>query len=246
VYAGSAAELAELDRLILPGLQRQPAKEQKAGVSVRLSACPEGYAVHADGKLLGTAPDMRHAAVLVQAGIDDAVIEGMRGHVAVHAGVVALDGAAALVTGPSHAGKSTLVAELVSRGATYFSDEFALIDANGLAHPYPRALMLRDGTPSQRAVPATDLGGVVGTGPAPVKLILQLVYESGASWSARPVPQSEGLMMLLENTRHILEEKPHLFGWLGAAVRKAACFRGVRGQAPEAAGRILELLRAAS
>ena len=33
--------------------------------------------------------------------------------------------------------------ELVRRGCVYFSDEYALIDSQGLVHPYPRALQVR-------------------------------------------------------------------------------------------------------
>jgi serine kinase of HPr protein (carbohydrate metabolism regulator) len=56
----------------------------------------------------------------------------------VHAGVVAWRGRAVLIPGASNAGKSTLVAELVRRGATYYSDEYAAIDAAGRVHPYAR------------------------------------------------------------------------------------------------------------
>jgi hypothetical protein len=53
----------------------------------------------------------------------------------VHAGVVAVGDRAILLPGMSFAGKSTLVAALVSTGATYLSDEFAVLDAAGLVHP---------------------------------------------------------------------------------------------------------------
>ena len=45
-----------------------------------------------------------------------------------HAGAVAWGGRAILFPGRSHTGKSTLVRTLVSAGATYLSDEFAVLD----------------------------------------------------------------------------------------------------------------------
>ena len=44
----------------------------------------------------------------------------------VHAGVVAGTGGALVLPGRSQAGKSTLVAALVTAGASYYSDEFAV------------------------------------------------------------------------------------------------------------------------
>src|SRR3954469_9856881 len=55
------------------------------------------------------------------------VAEMARRRVFVHAGVVALEGRAVMLPGRSHAGKTTLVAELVKAGATYYSDEYAVL-----------------------------------------------------------------------------------------------------------------------
>ena len=75
----------------------------------------------------------------------------LRGHVAdhatdgffIHAGVVAHRGRGIVIPGDSFSGKTTLVAELVRAGAGYYSDEFAVIDAEGLVHPYARPLSFR-------------------------------------------------------------------------------------------------------
>ncbi len=67
----------------------------------------------------------------------------------VHAGVVAHAGRAIVIPGRSMAGKSTLVLALVRAGAVYYSDEFAVIDEQGLVHPYAAPLWLRDPEPQQ-------------------------------------------------------------------------------------------------
>jgi hypothetical protein len=80
----------------------------------------------------------------------DAIVVGLiaglsrAGILAIHAGVVALDGRAILVSGRSGRGKTTLVLGLLRRGLDLLSDELALIapdDRTVLA--YPRALHVR-------------------------------------------------------------------------------------------------------
>ena len=62
-----------------------------------------------------------------------------RERVFVHAGVVGWKGHAIVIPGRSRSGKTTLVAELVKAGAEYYSDEFAVLDAEGRVHPFPEA-----------------------------------------------------------------------------------------------------------
>ena len=56
----------------------------------------------------------------------------------VHAGAVAWQGRAIIIPGASLSGKSTLVAELVRAGATYLSDEFAVLDSRRPGLPLPK------------------------------------------------------------------------------------------------------------
>ncbi|HWC77252.1 MAG TPA: hypothetical protein VG778_07315, partial [Blastocatellia bacterium] len=86
----------------------------------------------------------------------------------VHAGVVGWRGRAILLPGRTFTGKTTLVAELVRAGATYYSDEYAVLDAQGRAHPYTRPLAIRpaDGGRSQKHK-VEELGGRSGVKPLP-------------------------------------------------------------------------------
>src|SRR5262249_31989758 len=61
----------------------------------------------------------------------------------VRGGFVGWPGRAPLIPGRTHTGKSTLVAALVRAGATYFSDEYAVLDPRGLVHAHLRPLSLR-------------------------------------------------------------------------------------------------------
>ena len=71
------------------------------------------------------------------------VAEWARRRIFVHAGVVGWRGRAILVPGRSFSGKTALIAAFVRAGATYYSDEYAVLDAKGRVHPYPRRLSIR-------------------------------------------------------------------------------------------------------
>src|SRR5262249_23642102 len=84
----------------------------------------------------------------------------------VHAGVVPHQKAAVMIPGHSFSGKSTLVEALVRRGAVYYSDEYAVIDEQGLVHPYREPLSLRDASNEVRTrLTAESLGSTSGEKP---------------------------------------------------------------------------------
>src|SRR5260221_3989077 len=77
----------------------------------------------------------------------------------VHAGVVGWEDRAIVIPGLSHSGKTTLVDQLIRAGATYYSDEYAVLDGRGLVHPYARALGLRMPNSNQsKKVQAEEIG----------------------------------------------------------------------------------------
>ena len=106
-------------------------------------------------------------------GLFDAIVAGTiaavaaRGVLAVHAGVVAIDGRAILVAGRSGAGKTTLVLGLLRQGLDLLSDELALIAPNDrTVLAYPRGLHIRPGSLALfpelgylAQVPGHELGG---------------------------------------------------------------------------------------
>jgi hypothetical protein len=64
------------------------------------------------------------------------VAEHAPDHLFVHAGVVGWEGRAIVMPGTSFAGKTTLVRAWLEAGATYYSDEFAVLDRAGRVHPF--------------------------------------------------------------------------------------------------------------
>jgi hypothetical protein len=158
----------------------------------------------------------------------------------VHAGVVGWRGYAILLPGPSFAGKTTLVAELVRAGATYYSDEYAVLDADGLVHPYARDLQMREpGRLEQRAMPIEALNGIGGLGPLPVGNVFFAEYMQGAHW--QPQSLSPGLAAL-EMMRHAIpvQRTPaRVMATLSCTMSDAKAWRSMRGEARETAEMIL-------
>ena len=115
-------------------------------VGMQPAAEHPGYRVSRDGSpALATATE-EHIFTWLCQDIDNTVAQRSRQMLFVHAGVVGWRGMAIVIAGRSHTGKSTLVAELVRRGAVYYSDEFAVLDDMGMVHPYRRPLVLRGET----------------------------------------------------------------------------------------------------
>lgn len=244
VVADSAATAVLLDRYVLPWLPRTAVSGLPAArcVAVRRRAGDAGaLEVVVDDAVVEVVPDPVGAVPAVQRALDEALVQRQSEVAVVHAGVVGHGGRAILLPGPTGAGKSTLVAELVRQGACYLSDEYALVDASGRVHPYPRPLLLRDGPATGRPVLATELGGRVAREPLCARLILELRHAPDVALGVRPVSQGDGLLLLLRNTPQALVDQPWILAPLERAVAGAACYAGARGEARAAAAAILSL-----
>jgi hypothetical protein len=161
----------------------------------------------------------------------------------VHAGVVEWQGRAIVIPGRSMSGKSTLTAELVRAGATYYSDEYAVLDERGRVHPYARKLGLRSpGSASQTKVRAEALGGTVGVKPLPVGMIVVSQYETGARWRPRRLSAGQGALEVLANTVPARTRPEQSLTSIQQAVTNATIFKGRRGEAKETAELILKAL----
>lgn len=86
-----------------------------------------------------------HGLLALEMGMNLQLAAGMHRFVLLHAGAVAREGGALVMTGDSGAGKSTLAAILGHRGWRFLGDEFALLDpADGLFQPFPRPISLKN------------------------------------------------------------------------------------------------------
>jgi len=167
-------------------------------------------------------------------------------HIFVHAGVVGHGGRAIVLPGRSFTGKTTLVAELVRAGATYYSDEFAVLDDHGLVHPYPKPLSIRTGGPSQTDHDVAALGGLAGDQPLSIGLIAIAHFVPGGRWEPKRLTGGETVLALLANTIPAQERPDQVLATLKRAVEGAVVLQGERGEAAEIAGELLEERKAAS
>lgn len=158
----------------------------------------------------------------------------------VHAGVVGWKDRAILIPGLSHSGKTTLVDQLIRAGATYYSDEYAVLDERGRVHPYPRALGMRfPGGLAAKKVRAEEIGAEVGSKPLRVGLVISTRYKDGARWRPKQLTRGKGVLELMSNTVSARSQPELALSVLPAALESARILKGVRGEAGEVVRRIL-------
>lgn len=161
----------------------------------------------------------------------------------VHAGAVGVEGRAILIPGASFSGKTTLVAELVRAGASYYSDELAVLDGDGRVHPYPKPLSLRLEGLSQTDHHVSELGGRAGEEPLEVGLVVVSRYVPDAAWSPQPLSGGEAVLALLENTVAAQARPAETLEALRRAVDGAVALQGERGEAGPVVDGLLDLMR---
>jgi hypothetical protein len=148
----------------------------------------------------------------------------------VHAGVVAIGDRAVVLPGRSFSGKTTLVAAFVSAGATYFSDEFAVLDRQALVHPYPTRLSVREGPEDRQLVDVAQLGGVSGDTAVPIGAIVVTSYRPGAAWEPRELSPGRAALALLNNSVAALTRHEEALPVLSRATAGALLLEGERGE----------------
>ncbi|HYJ87568.1 MAG TPA: hypothetical protein VEW46_16015 [Pyrinomonadaceae bacterium] len=173
------------------------------------------------------------------------IAEFAKRRVFVHAGVVGWKGKAIVIPGRSFSGKSTLVAELIRAGATYYSDEYAVFDSRGRVHPYTKPLELREeGTHKQSKIEVEEMGGRSGTKPLEVGLVLMTQFKDGARWRPRSLTPGKGVLQLLFNTVSARRNPQRALETLERVAAQAEVLQGVRGQATETVPALLKRVEA--
>lgn len=162
-----------------------------------------------------------------------------RDRVFVHAGVVAHERKAIVIPGQSFSGKTTLVAALVRAGASYCSDEYAVLDAEGRVHPYPRRLSIRsDDGRGTSELHAHELGGSALDESVELGLLVLTRFRPGAEWQPERVTRAAGLLALLSNAVPAQDRPEECLTALRNALEGATVLEGERGEA-EALARVL-------
>jgi len=198
------------------------------------------HLVYEDARLVARTAEREEAMDALESQSRLYVAERARRRVFVHAGVVGWGGRAIVIPGRSHTGKSRLVHALVRAGATYYSDEYAVLDGRGRVHPFPAPLSLRgDSRGGGRRVPPDALGTGGHLPPLPVGLVVASPYVEGGRVRLRRASPGEGALALLSNCVPARRRPAEALAALFKVVRNAPVLRGTRGEADEAAHHLL-------
>jgi hypothetical protein len=197
--------------------------------------------VHCEGRLIGATSEDEMALGMIDAQIRAQVALLAPEHIFVHAGVVSVGGRAVVLPGFTYTGKTTLTRALVEAGGVYYSDEFAVIDAGGLVHPYPKPLSIRDPDASGRTTEtaAAALGGATGREPAAPGLIAITSYRPRATLAPVRLSSAAAMLALLGHTIPARTRPEQSMAALRAAVQGARAWRSERGEAAQAARAIM-------
>ena len=169
-----------------------------------------------------------------------------------HAGVAVWNGAAILIPGRSHAGKSTLTKSLIEAGAIYYSDEFAPVLPDGSVIPYPKPLSLRKSSGNAGDAPTgeshveidpAELGWRRNLPPVPVGIVAAVTYRPGSpcGWP-KTISKAEATALLLDNTIPMLKAPSRSLGAASKVTRQALCLAGARPEASRFARELLQTL----
>ncbi|MBS1806295.1 MAG: hypothetical protein JST28_23375 [Acidobacteria bacterium] len=237
------AELRDtLLRYLLPPLPRREASSVAPDIDIQIKQSADSFVIRVNGEAVSSAVSLSDAALETVKAVDEALVQRFKTLRAVHAGAVVIQQKALIIPGTSHAGKTALTAEFLRRGATHLSDEYALIDAQGRVHAYPRPLLLRNGSPKQSLVLPEELNSSFVASPVPGGWVFALEYSPDAKLEISKRSQSETVMLLLRNTPHEMEKSPQMVDAFLRLAAGAECYEGKRGEAGETVDRVLSLI----
>ena len=236
IDSDTSEALERVTPLLPPGSRTcEPAA---AGVTFSLRAGPDGtYVLRRDGATIMEEWPLDVALSVLERELRMLVALEAPDFVFVHAGAVAHRGRGIVIPGNSFAGKTSLVAALVRAGAEYCSDEYAVLDARGLLHPFAKPLSLRERI-YQHDHSVESLGGVTAQEPVPVGMVVVTSFRPGAEWRPRRLSSGEAVLGLLSHTVPAQTRPAHVMPTLTRSCENAVALEGERGEA----GRVAEAL----
>lgn len=191
------------------------------------------HVAYVDSRLVLRTPSLEDLLFDLRNELEQTMIESAQGRLFVHAGAVGWRGRAILIPGSSHSGKTSLVAALLRAGATYYSDEYAVLDAEGRVHAYPRPLLLRrDGLPDARIRPE-EFGARVARRPLRVGLVLAARHRERGVWRPIRLTPGRAVLALLRHTPAARASPQIALSYLETVARQAMVLDGQRGEADQ-------------
>jgi hypothetical protein len=223
-----------------------------------LEALADGFALRQDQRLLNRAASLDQFFQEVEWHLTQTFMAGLGDLYQVHASAVGWGDKTLVLCGAAGTGKTSLSLALALEGAMLFTDEVALLDQDLVVHPFPRDLIVHQGTealfpelgqavpsppwkvfPEYRYLSPLDLGQESLPRPLPCGRLVFPRYCPGAGIQLRPLGQSEAVHCLLEQSFNLGRWGEKGVELLGRLVEQCPACQVVFGQAREAAGRLL-------
>lgn len=172
------------------------------------------------------------------------VAEFAVGRVFIHAGVVVWKNKAVVIPGKSFRGKTALTVSLIRRGATYYSDEYAILDAEGFLYPFPKMLSVRGEIDEYKQIdyPVEHFGGAAGTEKIRVGMVLLCEYKEKARWNPTILSTGKGIIELIKNSVSIRQNPQFALKVLNKIAYDAVFVKSKRGDVEKSADSILHFI----
>jgi hypothetical protein len=200
------------------------------------------HLLYADSLTLVRTFDWNEVREAFRSEVEKFVAAACRDRVFVHAGVVGLDGRAIVIPGRSGSGKSTLVQAFLRAGATYLSDEYAVVDDRGRVHAFPRQPMVRDAHGRQHRQPKESLRFNAPKRSLPLGLVAVVPYHSAGNFRARDISAARGAFELMRNAPAARQRPDMILQALTRAASGARAVQGTRGDADSAVEELRRML----
>ena len=170
------------------------------------------------------------------------VAEFAVGHVFIHSGVVSWKGKAIVMPAKSLGGKTSLTAALIKRGALYYSDEYAILDADGFLYPFPKKLSVRETSDHRQQVlrPVEQFGGRAAAEKTRVGMFLLTRYKPNAGWNPKTLTPAQGILEIIKHTVPIRTNPGFVLEVLNRVVREAVVVKSNRGDVSKSVDSILD------
>jgi hypothetical protein len=228
-----------VDGLPLHAVRREPRDDDRR-FAVEIAG-DGAYEVVDGAQVVARVSDLYGALFLLRRQVFNYAIRQARDHLVVSAGVVGVGGRAIVLPGPTRVGKTQLVAALLRAGAIYYTDDWAVLDREGLAHPHPVPLLMR----GEGYFTPERLGAVRGDTPIPVAVIALVTYAEGGAWRVEGRTPGQGALMLMQAS-YGMEVPQTAVKIAHTAAASALVLEGERGEADDAAAALMNFAAQAS
>lgn len=195
----------------------------------------------ADGRPLVRSSDFSEIADAFEENLRWLIAERSPRRVFLRAGVVGWRDRAIVIPGGRGTGKSLLVRALMAAGASYLSDDYAVLDGS-MVEPYPSRVPYWPSPSHGLACWLQEFAAAREPKPVPVGVVLFAPYQPGAVFRPKLISRGKALLGMFKHAVAAQRNPAHVLRTLEAVTRRCNALEGVRGDARAVAAYLLERL----